>query len=187
MSCDKGFLSILITTAVLVIHFYISQDKLVKDKLENVVAPLTIVRADGVIEVSHVTRIESQQENRTLITTLCTDKKCSENCTHYDSPVSQCYNGKDLSPSTFDDNTTNPFGIYDIVDDVIITNYDPMAFKRLFFGSTNGTCAGNVTDSFNYIPLDECVGPFGPPRPCGTFHLVDNVDDPPEEVAIVSY
>ena len=88
MSCDTDLLSILMKTAMLVIHLYISQNKLVEDKLENGVAPVTmLVHADGVIEVSHVMLIESQQENRTPVTTLCTDKKYSEICTQYDSLV----------------------------------------------------------------------------------------------------
>lgn len=40
--------------------------------------------------------------------------------------------------------------------------------KREFFGTTNGTCAGEPTDSFD-LPLGVCVGPFGKPRPWGVF------------------
>eukprot|EP00555_Chaetoceros_dichaeta_P002431 CAMPEP_0198251670 /NCGR_PEP_ID=MMETSP1447-20131203/2428_1 /TAXON_ID=420782 /ORGANISM="Chaetoceros dichaeta, Strain CCMP1751" /LENGTH=188 /DNA_ID=CAMNT_0043936749 /DNA_START=8 /DNA_END=574 /DNA_ORIENTATION=- len=188
MRCDISLLFLLITTVLIVTHFYISQYKRVQDKLEsNVLAVTMTVHADSGIEVSHIALKEMQGEQRNMLTTLCTDNKCSNNCTQYDTPVSQCYNGRDLESYPFDDNTTNPFGVYDVLDDAIFGHHGPVAFKRSFFASTNGSCSGSVTDLFNYIPLDECVGPFGPPRPCGTFHLVADVDDLHEEVAIVSF
>ena len=113
-------------------------------------------------------RLHQEQE---LLTILCVDKTCLANCTQYLSPVKKCYNGQNLVPSSSD----NPFGAQDILDEVIHNrNAPPKAFKRLFFDSTNGSCSGKITDSFNYIPLNECIGPFGPPRPCGTFHLLDD-------------
>lgn len=187
MRCDISLFFLLITAVLIVAHFYISQYKRVQDKLETNVLPVTMaVHVDSGIEVSHIALKGTREEQRKIITTLCTDKKCSNNCTQYDTPVSQCYNGRDLGSYPFYDNTTNPFGIYDTID-VIFGHHDPVvAFKRSFFGSTNGSCTGSVTDLFDYIPLDECVGPFGPPRPCGTFHLVADVDDPHEEIAMVS-
>ena len=41
--------------------------------------------------------------------------------------------------------------------------------RRAFY-DTPGTC-GAETDHFD-VPLDQCVGPFGKPRPWGEFSLV---------------
>lgn len=69
------------------------------------------------------------------------------------------------------------------------------SMKRTFYKSENGSCS-NVAklrdvlevverefyfnnfaeqdDDYFILPFDECVGPFGPPRPWGKFTLVQN-------------
>jgi hypothetical protein len=42
---------------------------------------------------------------------------------------------------------------------------------RYIFDSTEQNCQGNVTDHF-VVPIHQCIGPFGPPRPWGTLSLV---------------
>ncbi len=60
------------------------------------------------------------------------------------------------------------------------------SLKRRFFDSVDGTCRGNPSGSGDdddggeedafVLPFDVCVGPFGPPRPWGTFTLLDERD-----------
>ena len=56
------------------------------------------------------------------------------------------------------------WGEFDVIDACDIATG---MLSRTFYNSTNGTCidrTGHVS-----IPLNECVGPFGKPRPWGTF------------------
>jgi len=94
-----------------------------------------------------------------LNTTFCTDK-CFGDCVHFLTPAGQCYNGQNMF-----DGEDNPFGEHDILDQTIKNSVGIVGIKRDFYQSTNGTCSGGITDSFDDIPVDECVGPIGPPRP----------------------
>ena len=114
-----------------------------------------------------------------ILTTLCAERSCSGNCSIYRTPTSKCYNGHKLFPPN--DNLTverssqetNPFGSNDILDEVFYgqKNIRPWHFKRSFYRSKDGSCSGGITDSFESLPFDECVGPFGPPFPWGKFEL----------------
>ena len=103
-----------------------------------------------------------------LNSTLCKGR-CVDDCKSYVTPLGQCFNGQSLFP---DDAS---WGVYD-VSDVVLSND---SFRRQFFGSKDGTCTGEATDSF-ILPIQECVGPFGAPRPWGHFSFVD-ADSPDEE------
>jgi hypothetical protein len=103
-----------------------------------------------------------------LKSTLC-EGRCVDNCKSYVTPLDQCFNGQSLFP---DDPS---WGFYDI-SDVVLSND---SFSRHFFGSKDGNCTGEPTDSF-ILPIHECVGPFGAPRPWGDFSFVDE-DTPDEE------
>ena len=48
------------------------------------------------------------------------------------------------------------------------------SLKRQFFKSADGTCDGTSMEEDNsfILPFDDCVGPFGPPRPWGKFTLL---------------
>ena len=71
----------------------------------------------------------------------------------------------------------------DIFDEMIMMN-----LKRTFYQSNDSTCAGRQEEGANtkvdndasddasfILPLDVCVGPFGPPRPWGKFTLVYDI------------
>jgi hypothetical protein len=103
-----------------------------------------------------------------LNSTLCKGR-CVDDCKSYVTPLGQCFNGQSLFP---DDPS---WGLYDI-SDVGLSND---SFSREFFGSKDGNCTGEPTDSF-ILPIHECVGPFGAPRPWGDFSFVD-ADSPGEE------
>jgi hypothetical protein len=96
-----------------------------------------------------------------ISTELC-EKFCSENttCLFYETPVVECYNGQALFP---DDPSWGP---YDIMDDLL----NDTSFVRRFYSSTDGSCR-DETDLFE-LPFDECVGPFGQPRPWGIFEVM---------------
>lgn len=110
-----------------------------------------------------------------LNTTLCTDK-CFGECENYLTPMEQCYNGHKLFPpfqieQAHGQNRSNPYGKYDIFDEVIKNSEEiVVAIKRSFFESTDSACE-NATGSFEQIPLQVCVGPFGKPLPWGSLKI----------------
>ena len=118
-----------------------------------------------------------------ILTTLCAERSCSGTCSLYRTPTHKCYNGHKLFPPQghgfppFGRNSqeieNNPFGRNDILDEVFYEekHIRPWHFKRSFYRSTDGSCSGGITDSFESLPFDECVGPFGPPFPWGKFEL----------------
>ncbi len=103
-----------------------------------------------------------------LNTTLCGDK-CIDDCMSYLTPVGKCYNGQTLFPYK-NGNEDNPFGKQDIMDLTKLAS-KKLGIKRIFFDSMDGSCS-EKSDEFDYIPLNKCVGPFGPPRPWGMMALV---------------
>lgn len=90
------------------------------------------------------------------------EKYCYANatCVQYVTPVSDCYNGQVLFPAD------PSWASYDIKDDVV----DNARFVRKFYASESGACQ-DQTDQFE-LPFNECVGPFGQPRPWGIFALI---------------
>lgn len=100
--------------------------------------------------------------------TLCTGR-CTGDCRSYVTPTSQCYNSGDLFPN----DPSWPPNV-DVFDTVIC-----QTLVRTIFHSTNRTCSHSDSDDRFQINLDECVGPFGKPRPWGSFSLLkyDDYDD----------
>ena len=114
-----------------------------------------------------------------LKTLLCEDRGCSDACQSYVTPINKCYNGQELFP---DDPS---WGEYDVLDTYVClegvyggdggctTSADlngSSSFKRTFFASQGSSCS-EQTDEFDEVPLDECIGPFGDPRPWGRFEI----------------
>ena len=91
--------------------------------------------------------------------TLCgpTRPLCSSDCKTYMVPVSTCYSPAILFPGDVQ------WGKWDVID-----TCDGHHLNRSFFATMDGSCGGERTDGF-VVPLNECVGPFGKPRPSGTF------------------
>ena len=100
-----------------------------------------------------------------LRTTLCADK-CESDCVIFDTPTDECFSAYQLFPN--DDSES--WSVFDIFDSV---SNDLTFFQRTIYGSIDGSCGGLAADVFT-IPLEECVGPFGPPRPWGNFSIVIN-------------
>ena len=120
----------------------------------------------------------SIQTKYQIRTTFCKDRVCLTECSQVVTPLGSCYNGRHFS--NFDEKN-NPYGNYDIFDELEEDKFNSrFLFKRSFYESEDGTCLGDVTDSFNALPLNECVGPFGEPRPWGKFELIGFV--PEEEI-----
>ncbi|KAL7538327.1 hypothetical protein ACHAXR_009308 [Thalassiosira sp. AJA248-18] len=132
---------------------------------------------------------QGQQQQATQIHTLmCTTESCTDSdentpgCKQYTTPLNTCYNAKNLFPN--DDSWSD----LDIYDEMVMRN-----LKRTFYQSKDGSCVGSGDegsdnavpepvdsgDSF-VLPLDACVGPFGPPRPWGKFTLLDEGHDDEE-------
>ena len=121
-----------------------------------------------------------------LRTSLCVEILCSADCVSYRTPLNECYNGAHLFPG---DPSWSDFDIRDEVESdtlalfFAISNEDQniwerrARFSRYFYATKNGSCGGDSTDEFDDLPLDECVGPFGPPRPWGTFSIIKSAED----------
>jgi len=132
---------------------------------------------------AHELGVSPSPKHATSIKTLmCENEYCNnadENtpgCKQYKTPLNQCYNGQTLFPGDVS------WSALDIYDEMIMRN-----LKRTFYQSQDGSCAGREDsqrnsapqpvdgdDSF-ILPLDDCVGPFGPPRPWGKFSLDGDV------------
>ena len=106
--------------------------------------------------------------------TICKGR-CFGDCREYLLPTNACYNPQTLFPND------PSWGQYDVIDEILDSSEsDPITtFRRTIYPSTNLTCTidgEDPTDVFT-IPLNECVGPFGKPRPWGTFQLVQEGKD----------
>jgi hypothetical protein len=114
---------------------------------------------------------QQQQLKRMLNMTLCEDKcDLGTNCKSYLTPLDECYNAGTLFP---DDPSWSGRDVFDsVICQTLIRN---------IFGSSssNGTAScvpspdnhGDGGDDRFLIPMNECVGPFGQPRPWGYFQL----------------
>lgn len=112
---------------------------------------------------------------QTLLCDSCHDDatELTQGCVACITPLNTCYNAQVLFPN---DDT---WGNIDIYDTMIMRDV-----KRMFYQSTDGSCIGrdkdDVVEDYFMLPLDECVGPFGPPKPWGKFTLLfdhDQVDE----------
>ena len=97
-------------------------------------------------------------DSSVLVTELCVGFCDGGDCQSYQTPLSVCYSGQSLFPND------PSWGDVDFVDEIV----DGM-LERSLFRTNDGTCT-DETDNFD-LPLDECVGPFGKPRPWGKFSL----------------
>ena len=114
----------------------------------------------------------TQPAIKTVMCVYCTDHlqefdNDGVGCQEYRTPLNTCYNAQTLFPN--DDS----WGDLDIYDEMLGEN-----LKRSFYQSKDGSCRGKGEVEASDIPLNECVGPFGPPRPYGKFSLVggDNMN-----------
>lgn len=101
-----------------------------------------------------------------LETKMCVDGSCKSDCFSYRTPVNACYNGQELFP---DDESWSE---WDVLDEPTAC---AVAFRRTFFATKDSTCAGAATDVYT-LPTEDCVGPFGDPRPWGTFSYVNDTN-----------
>ena len=98
-----------------------------------------------------------------LNTTLCKDF-CTTSCISYRTPLGECYNPQKMFPGDAS------WGESDILDDDITFTNGQVTFQRSFYSSSDNTCT--ATPETITLPLNECIGPFGAPRPWGSFELV---------------
>ena len=147
-------------------------------------SPCAAVTADGNEHTQFTPPSELAKSIRTL---MCASESCDgadENtpgCEAYVTPLNACYNAGVLFPGD------NSWDEHDVYDDMVMRS-----MRRTFYPSTDGRCAGwggegeeRSDDSF-ILPLDVCVGPFGPPRPWGKFTLLFDYDDVRVDVAVSS-
>mmetsp|Transcript_26447 Transcript_26447/g.57957 ORF Transcript_26447/g.57957 Transcript_26447/m.57957 type:complete len:167 (+) Transcript_26447:91-591(+) len=120
----------------------------------------------SVVSIKKTQPIEALVGSSFLNMTLFADKCAGENSKTYITPTNKCYSSTLLFPN---DPSRSGKDVYDT------TIVDPQTPKqtmliRTFYDTEDGTCRG-AGDVFR-IPLNECVGPFGKPRPWGIFRLV---------------
>ena len=113
--------------------------------------------------------------------TMCEDNMCHLDCQTYVTPLNSCFSSGNLFPN--DPSWSDGWDIWDTTRGEVVglsggvgeeeeaaEHATPKTLHRVIFSSKNGTCVGHNPDSFD-IPLNFCVGPFGAPRPWGTFEL----------------
>ena len=100
--------------------------------------------------------------NPKLNMTLCSDKCGNDDCMIYITPIDKCFSSTWLFPN---DPSWSGKDIRDRIAERTRT------LVRTIFDTENGTCRGSANDVF-HIPLNECVGPFGKPRPWGIFRTI---------------
>ena len=96
--------------------------------------------------------------NMTEHMTVC-KSRCSGDCKTYAPPLNACYNPPSLWPGD------PQWGTERILDRCNATHV-----SRSFFAATDINCKTR-TDGFD-LPLGECFGPFGKPRPWGSFTCI---------------
>ena len=82
--------------------------------------------------------------------------KCASDCKTYRPPLGRCYSPPLLFPAD------PQWGSSDVLDTCNSTH-----LRRSFYASADGSCK-RKTGGFD-LPLGVCVGPFGKPRPWGSF------------------
>ena len=132
---------------------------------------LTGTRQEALVDKTWMAEQQQQEEwaSSSLLTTLCRGQ-CVQDCRNYITPLHQCYNGRELFPSD------PSWSEFDILDTIIMSNddgNDDSSLERFIFDSTDKSCR-NVVDYF-VLPTNTCVGPFGAPRPWGTFTIIEAV------------
>jgi hypothetical protein len=120
---------------------------------------LTTDLADG--QIAALQSIEDG--HRHLNMTLCKDF-CKNGCLSYRTPLGECFNPQKMFPGDIS------WGESDINDDTVAFTNGQVTFQRTIYSSDDATCTG--TPDIETLPLNECIGPFGAPRPWGTFELV---------------
>ena len=156
----RTFLIIIVVVSFLFVLALGKEDEPLNNEIKN---RLTDADSSDVYEGTVLS-----DEKPHLNMTLCTGK-CVGDCKSYITPVSECYNSGDLFPGD-----PNWSGL-DVLDTVIC-----QTLVRTIFQTSNGTCQFSDSDDRFQIPLEECVGPFGKPRPWGTFTWAKN-DAPGED------
>jgi len=95
----------------------------------------------------------------TLVSRLCADKCGVLDCASYATILNSCYNGQTYFPESPD------WSEFDILDEPI----GLIEVRRSIFSSKDSSCTGPA-DTF-VLPLHQCIGPFGDPRPWGSLTL----------------
>ncbi|KAL3801384.1 hypothetical protein HJC23_006994 [Cyclotella cryptica] len=150
---------------------------------------VSIEAAQSVITTMCTVCIDGPADTTASSLTADTD---DQRCKSYTTPLNQCYNAQTLFPGD------ESWSAYDIYDSISMMNMKRTFYKsddgtcsntlslKEMLESAEGAAAGDVAsgtydhyitqldgnDDYFILPFDQCVGPFGPPRPWGKFTLV---------------
>jgi hypothetical protein len=122
--------------------------------------------ANGQIAQSQSQSIKDASSRHHLNMTLCNDF-CKNGCISYRTPLGTCYNPQEMFPGD------PSWGDGDILDNKVTFSNGQVTFQRTFYSSDDATCSTGTPPDAETLPLNECVGPFGAPRPWGIFELVE--------------
>jgi len=144
---------------------------------------------EGRVEEIVIKKEENFPSHPAQIRLVICSNRCSEDCLTFNTPANKCFNGQNLFP-----NHAEVWGEYDVYDMVSLPKVEgnephivdelntgrrgEVTFTRYFFKTRDSSCDGHhfvdvskATDKY-VLPLQRCVGPFGPPRPWGTFEFI---------------
>jgi hypothetical protein len=117
------------------------------------------------------------KQQQHLRTELCKGYCNGEDCKIYPTPLNKCFNGALRFPN--DPSWADDLYLLDLIVESI-DNVDTL-WRRFFptisacnatTTSTNESTSHNKPTDEMILPLNECIGPFGRPRPWGKFSVV---------------
>jgi hypothetical protein len=124
----------------------------------------TLKRIHVVLRGTKEESIVAFKNHHRLNTTLCKDY-CETCCISYITQLNSCFNPQKLFPGD------ESWGEGDVLDGNVTFSSDDgqVSFVRTFYSTNDSTCGGLYESEI--LPLNECIGPFGAPRPWGIFEL----------------
>merc|ERR1711862_857808 len=109
--------------------------------------------------------VRMTRKTRVLLEMILCAQRCRRDCRSYRTPLGSCYNGRSLFPGD------PSWGEFDVVDRKEEEEEDSPFFERSFYATTDASCGGGTPTDVYELPLNECIGPFGKPRPWGNFTI----------------
>ena len=142
--------------------------------------------------------------NTTMCSTKCgedssaavvSDDNKEKDCQTYLTPIRTCYSSSKLFP---EDPSWSGYDMFDVVvptstNTVVSTPQNNntagtiLLLVRTIYSTTNGTCVPSSQDVVFRLELQQCVGPFGRPRPWGIFSMAETTTTTTTTIVDSSY
>ena len=153
--------------------------------------------------------LSSDEEVVALLNTTMCSTKCGEDssaaavsddnkekdCQTYLTPIRTCYSSSKLFP---EDPSWSGYDMFDVVvptstNTVVSTPQNNntagtiLLLVRTIYSTTNGTCVPSSQDVVFRLELQQCVGPFGRPRPWGLFSMAETTTTVDSSYQLIEY